>query len=85
MDKLKKKVYQPADQFDAFGEVIQFVNCKLYDNAIGVDAALIEITDIKRRPTSGRFPNADSPFCGKDKTFLTVRRWSFGLSFLKFQ
>ena len=62
---LNNKVYQPLcrDEFN-FGRVIECIDGEIFNNEIGVDAALIEVTD--RFPSSGRFPNADSPSCGKN-------------------
>ena len=63
---LNKSVYQPDDREEFnIGNVVRCIDGERYNNEIGVDAALIKI--IKRRfPTSGRFPNADSPACGKN-------------------
>ena len=63
--QLNTNVYQPLhkEEFN-IGNVVECIDGERYNNEIGVDAALIEIT--RRSPTSGRFPNADSPACGKN-------------------
>ena len=61
-----KDVYQPVNQPDyKFGEVLRHCFGEKYNNEITVDAALIKITDPRRVPKSGRFPDAESINAGK--------------------
>ena len=65
VDIKMKQVYQPTKDYDAFGKLEKVIDKRPYKNTgITVDAALIKITDKTRIPTSGRFPNAESPSCG---------------------
>ena len=58
---LKKDVYQPFPVVDhKIGKLSQFIKYAGDENNIGVDAALIEISDPLRYPQSGNFPNAES-------------------------
>ena len=62
----KKDVFQPnPTAYCKFGSVALFAKVEGDHETIGVDMALIEITDRKRCPTTGGFPDAELPAAGK--------------------
>ena len=63
---IKKDVFQPVpNTFYKFGNLIKVLNEAGHSADIGVDAALIEITNPIRIPKAGGFPDATSPVAGK--------------------
>ena len=65
---IKKDVYQPCpvDPLDRhkIGQLVKWGHSTGNENDIGIDAALIEISNHHRLPQSGDFPDAESPSAG---------------------
>ena len=70
-DALKKGVYQPCPAEPEcpadpkIGQLVKWLRYPGDENNIGVDAALIEISNPLRYPESGYFPDAESYLAGK--------------------
>ena len=68
-----KDVFQPSPAPDfKFGNVAHFFKKEGDHENIGVDMALIEITNPLRYPTTGGFPNAELPEAGKYTKFFII-------------
>ena len=67
-DGFIKDVYQPKRESQQthfkFGEVINHSFAEQWNNEVSIDATLIKITNERRYPKSGRFPDAESTEAG---------------------